>query len=81
MMLLLCVRQLELHTSSVQYTASSYYGLVLGRSDMDNVQCTGTEERLQDCPFKGWGQNDCGNTHEHDAGVQCKGIFFSIFVL
>lgn len=52
---------------------NSYYGAGTGNVLMDNVRCTGSEHRLQDCPFKGWGVHDCGNTHEHDAGVQCKG--------
>lgn len=51
----------------------SYYG---AGSDavailMDNVQCSGTEATLIDCPFKGWGINDC--SHDDDAGVLCGG--------
>ena len=35
---------------------------------LDDVRCTGTEERLIDCPV---GQYNC--THSEDAGVICTG--------
>ena len=65
-------RQLNYTRALAAYT-SSYFGAGSGGVLMDNVQCTGTETRLQNCPFKGWGRHDCGTTHEHDAGVQCEG--------
>ena len=36
---------------------------------LDNVQCTGTETRLRDCPANPVGTNDC--SHFEDAGVTC----------
>jgi hypothetical protein len=36
---------------------------------MDNVTCNGTESRLVDCPFNGFGINDC--SHFEDASVTC----------
>ena len=36
---------------------------------MDEVQCTGSENRLVDCPFDGWFNHDCDSS-EH-AGVAC----------
>ena len=53
---------------------NSYYGPGNGSVLMDNVQCSGNEQRLQNCSFKGWHVHDCGDTHEHDAGVQCKSM-------
>ncbi|XP_036624335.1 antigen WC1.1-like [Trichosurus vulpecula] len=39
---------------------------------LDEVQCTGTESFLWNCPAKPWGQNNC--IHEYDAGVMCSGF-------
>ena len=38
---------------------------------MDNVQCLGTEEALDQCSFPGWGNNNCNHATD-DAGVICK---------
>ena len=37
----------------------------------DNVECVGTESRLQDCPSNGVGIHNCA--HFEDAGVECQG--------
>lgn len=37
---------------------------------LDNVQCTGTESRLIDCPHSGVGTHNCG--HSEDVGVRCQ---------
>lgn len=36
---------------------------------MDNVNCTGYENNIDECRFNGWGIHDC--SHGEDAGVQC----------
>lgn len=36
---------------------------------MDSVACLGTEAKLEECVFNGWGKHDC--THEEDVGVEC----------
>ena len=36
---------------------------------LDEVDCSGDEERLSDCSGKMWGDEDCG--HSEDAGVIC----------
>ena len=37
---------------------------------MDNVQCTGSEEVLDDCSFSEWGINNCDHSLD-DAGIVC----------
>ena len=38
---------------------------------MDNVQCSGSEEALDQCSFPGWGVHNCGYHGTNDAGVVC----------
>ena len=43
----------------------------VGQIWLDNVQCTGTETRLIDCPANPIGSHNCA--HVEDAGVRCQG--------
>ena len=38
---------------------------------LDDLQCTGREDYLSDCPHIGWGIHNC--VHYEDAGVVCEG--------
>ena len=50
-----------------------------GRVLLDNVGCSGEEERLGDCPHSGIGNHDC--VHLEDAGVICSnGKVFYVYV-
>ena len=37
---------------------------------MDDVQCTGSEEQIEDCQFSGWGVSNCD--HGEDVSVFCS---------
>ena len=50
--------------------ARAFYGQGNGFILLDNMECTGTEERLIDCPHQGFNQHDC--RHSEDAGVLCQ---------
>jgi len=39
---------------------------------MDEVKCVGTEDALSQCPFAGWGVNDCH--HYEDIKVECSDV-------
>ncbi len=54
----------------VGYTGA-HYGNGVGPIWLDNVGCTGTENKLEDCPHLGWGTHNCG--HGEDYGVNCTG--------
>ena len=48
----------------------AHFGEGTGRIWMDNVQCLGFENKLWECSFNGWGQNNCD--HYEDSSVICE---------
>jgi len=66
------------HRIQARTTSSSQFGY--GGIDqqiwLDNVQCTGTELYLRDCPSNGWGIHNC--RHSEDVGVICQGECVSV---
>ena len=49
----------------------SYFGAGTGPIFLDNVQCTGSEASLLECPSNPIGNENCN--HNTDAGVRCPG--------
>ncbi|XP_035670254.1 deleted in malignant brain tumors 1 protein-like, partial [Branchiostoma floridae] len=62
-------RQLGFPGAEKAKTEASF-GQGSGQIWLDDVQCSGSESRLQNCSHGGWGSHNCG--HEEDAGVVCK---------
>ena len=49
----------------------AYFGEGVGHIFMDDLRCTrGQNGSVFECPYNGWGRNNCG--HNQDAGVICE---------
>ncbi|XP_043962312.1 deleted in malignant brain tumors 1 protein-like [Gambusia affinis] len=53
---------------AVKYKA--FYGKGQDQVWLDDIDCTGHEKSLSDCPHRGFGEHDCD--HHEDAGVICS---------
>ncbi|XP_058045087.1 deleted in malignant brain tumors 1 protein [Ahaetulla prasina] len=58
--------------SATKAHGSAFFGQGSGNITMDDVNCRGNEERLEECSHKGWFRHNCN--HGEDAGVTCSGF-------
>ena len=49
---------------------NSQYSRALGQIWLDNVQCTGDDENIDECTHSGWGVHDC--EHGEDVAISCE---------
>lgn len=62
--------------SAITAHGSAFFGQGSGNITLDDVNCSGNENRLEECPHRGWYRHNCN--HGEDAGVNCSGIFHSL---
>ncbi|KAL1788253.1 deleted in malignant brain tumors DMBT1-like [Sigmodon hispidus] len=55
---------------AISSVGEAYFGPGSGDIFLDNLQCSGMEHYLGQCPHSGWSEHNCG--HHEDAGVICS---------
>ena len=60
------------YRSAVKAHREAHFGEGVGDILLDNLQCTGREASLLDCPHNGLYVHNCD--HSGDAGVTCEGM-------
>ncbi|XP_038048478.1 deleted in malignant brain tumors 1 protein-like isoform X2 [Patiria miniata] len=63
-------------SSAQEATMSARFGAGTGEILLDDVSCSGGEERLTECSHNGIGMHNCN--HGEDAGVVCNGVAANI---
>ncbi|XP_078696446.1 uncharacterized protein LOC144924760 [Branchiostoma floridae x Branchiostoma belcheri] len=57
------------YSEASEVHGSAHFGQGSGDIYMDDVQCSGDESSLFDCPYAGWGVHNC--RHSEDVGIVC----------
>ena len=58
------------YSDAVSALSYAHFGAGSGQIWLDNVNCVGSEDSIENCPHNGWGSHNCG--HHEDASVVCS---------
>jgi len=58
------------YSDAVSALSYAHFGAGSGQIWLDNVNCAGSEDSIENCPHNGWGSHNCG--HHEDASVVCS---------
>ena len=61
------------------FFGNAYFGAGTGPIHLDIVGCSGSENRLIDCPRSP--VVNCTNNHLEDAGVRCHGLWYIVYTV
>ncbi|XP_041369837.1 deleted in malignant brain tumors 1 protein-like [Gigantopelta aegis] len=61
---------LGFHSSQARAYSNAHFGSSTGPIWLDDLVCVGDEQYLDQCSFRGWGNNNCA--HGEDVGVICQ---------
>ena len=68
------------YSRAVAARSSAYYGQGSGTIKMTNVQCLGSETKLQHCKSSQWNSHTHNCNHSQDAGVECGKILVKLHI-
>ena len=63
------------YSDAVSALSYAHFGAGSGQIWLDNVNCAGSEDSIENCPHNGWGSHNCG--HHEDASVVCSSKYAS----
>ena len=63
------------YSDAVNALSYAHFGAGSGQIWLDDVNCAGSEDSIDNCPHNGWASHNCG--HHEDASVVCSSKYVS----
>ena len=76
---IIALKQLKFHysTDDAEFFTDGN-GAPSQQINLDNVNCTGEEARIDQCKHNGWRIDDC--SHSEDVGIKCYGKYVGMLL-